>query len=102
MSFNLQFDDVQDEWSVSGLEVRDASSSLVASISSDTFSLGTSNLNSNTSASAVLAGWGNKNGIDGFDNVNVVAVPEAQTAVLLLTGLGVLIARRLRPAARLR
>jgi len=96
MSFDLQFNDSTDIWTVSSLEVRDGSASLVASISSDTFSLGTSNLNSTTTANAVLAGWGNKNGVDGFDNVSVSAVPEPAGAVLVLAGLGVLFAGRRR------
>jgi len=101
MNFDLIFNDTTDEWTLSGLEIRDGSSNLVASISSATFSIQTSQLNgspslldTNTSANAILAGWGDRNGVNGLDNVQVSQVPEPSSFAMLMGGLGLVILRR--------
>lgn len=109
MSFDLNFNDVIDEWTVSDWSILDGTSTEVASLLSATFTIQASQLDgvtesaldTATSANTILAGWGNKNGINGFDNVAVTQVPEPTTGLLLL-GAGVLAVagRRHRPSAQ--
>jgi len=98
MSFDLTFNDLSKEWTVANLSVLNGSSTEVATLASATFANPSASLNTTTTANAVLAGWGDKNGINGFDNVDVTAVPEPTTGLLLLGGLGTLLvsARRRR------